>query len=52
MTFPEKPSLEIRKQIRELGLKWNSFREEWQGLCNSTDFVRSHGGTLVLMKEK
>ncbi len=29
--FDEKPSAELRTQIRELGLKWNQFRKEWQG---------------------
>jgi hypothetical protein len=54
VTFPEKPSLEIRKQIREFGLKWNSFREEWQGLCkidDIADFVKVHRGNLLLVKE-
>ncbi|MEN8236957.1 MAG: conjugal transfer protein TraD [Pseudomonadota bacterium] len=31
VTFEEKPSAELRAQIRELGLKWNQFRKEWQG---------------------
>lgn len=54
VTFTEKPSLEIRKQIREFGLKWNSFREEWQGLCKVDDivgFIKSHGGNLLLVKD-
>lgn len=31
VSFEEKPSAELRAQIRELGLKWNNFRKEWQG---------------------
>ncbi len=31
VSFEEKPSAELRAQIRELGLKWNQFRKEWQG---------------------
>ncbi len=31
VSFDKKPSAELRTQIRELGLKWNNFRKEWQG---------------------
>lgn len=55
VTFPEKPSLEIRKQLREFGLKWNSFREEWQGICviNEIDgFIKNNNGNLSLINSK
>ncbi len=38
-TFVEKPSMEVRQQLRALGLKWNSMMEEWQGVGDA-DKVR------------
>lgn len=35
LTFTQQPSPEIRKEIRNLGLRWNRFRAEWYG--NITD---------------
>lgn len=55
VTFTDKPSLEIRKQLREFGLKWNSFREEWQGICHINiieDFVKEQNGTIAFAKKK
>ncbi|MGN6670229.1 MAG: hypothetical protein ACTHJ4_01650 [Candidatus Nucleicultricaceae bacterium] len=31
MKFDQKPDEETRIKIRELGLKWNAIRGEWQG---------------------
>jgi len=55
VTFADKPSLETRKQLREFGLKWNSFREEWQGIChveNIESLVKEHNGTIDFAKKE
>ncbi len=36
--FDEKPNNEIRAKIRELGLKWNAIRQEWQGYVDAEEF--------------
>lgn len=40
--FESKPNEEIRTKIRELGLKWNAMRGEWQGYVE----LRSLGAIL------
>lgn len=53
VTFNEKPSLEVRKKIRHLGLRWNSFREEWQGIFKVEDIqqaINDLGGILHVVK--
>ena len=53
VTFNDKPSLETRKKIRELGLRWNSFREEWQGVSKVEHIqqeIESLGGILHIVK--
>lgn len=54
VTFKEKPNAEIRKQLREFGLKWNSFREEWQGITHVDviqDFINSNNGQIIEVKK-
>ncbi|NGX46645.1 MAG: hypothetical protein K1000chlam3_00005 [Chlamydiae bacterium] len=31
ISFPSPPSKELESKLKNLGLKWNPFREEWQG---------------------
>lgn len=31
LTFSNQPSIQVRKNIRDLGLKWNKLRLEWEG---------------------
>ena len=55
VTFPEKPTMEIRKQLRKVGLKWNSFREEWQGVCVLEEinaFIKNNNGNISLVNNK
>lgn len=55
VTFADKPSLETRKQLREFGLKWNSFREEWQGIChveNIEAYIKDNNGTIAFAKKR
>lgn len=35
LKFDQEPSGEIRKSIREHGLKWNKLRLEWYGYCDT-----------------
>lgn len=37
LKFVEQPELELRKSIRDLGLKWNKFRKEWYGEITDLD---------------
>lgn len=37
-----KPTIEIRKNIREHGLKWNHLREEWYGYVTDLDSLKTH----------
>lgn len=49
VTFAEKPSMEVRQQLRALGLKWNSMKEEWQGVGDVEkvrDVVEESGGNV------
>ena len=41
LKFTEKPSLELRQQIREPNLKWNKFREEWYGEISNLDSLKA-----------
>ncbi len=31
ISFPEKPSMELRKELRASGFKWNSLSNVWEG---------------------
>lgn len=45
LKFECEPSIEIRKSIREHGLRWNKLRSEWYGYCASVDSLKSDLGT-------
>ena len=45
LKFEYEPSIEIRKNIREHGLKWNKLRGEWYGYCASVDSLKNDLGT-------
>jgi hypothetical protein len=50
VTFPDKPSMEIRQQLRALGLKWNSLKEVWQGIGDVEkvrEVVERNGGIFT-----
>jgi len=40
LKLPEKPSIEVRTNIRNHGLKWNSLREEWYGYVTDVDSLK------------
>ncbi|WPY01742.1 Conjugal transfer TraD family protein (plasmid) [Candidatus Trichorickettsia mobilis] len=45
LKFEQEPSGEIRKSVREHGLKWNKLRSEWYGYCASVDSLKNDLGT-------
>ena len=45
LKFEEEPNIEIRKNIREHGLRWNKLRKEWYGYCASVDSLKNDLGT-------
>jgi hypothetical protein len=51
--FPEKPSDEARAALRALGLRWNSIRQEWQGITQAEPVqitAKQFGGKVTVMK--
>lgn len=52
--FDEKPDEETRTKIRELGLKWNAIRSEWQGYVESEKLKKinfKHSVEIISEKE-
>ncbi|KAB2836881.1 MAG: conjugal transfer protein TraD [Caedimonadaceae bacterium] len=52
--FDEKPNNEIRAKIRELGLKWNAIRQEWQGYAEwqkLDEFLAGYSAEITHVKE-
>ena len=50
--FQEKPSPEARTALRALGLRWNSIRQEWQGITQPEpvqNTVKQFGGKVIIM---
>ncbi len=50
--FPDKPSPEARTALRALGLRWNSIRQEWQGITQPEpvqNTVKQFGGKVIIM---
>lgn len=48
--FDEKPDEDTRAKIRELGLKWNAIRQEWQGYVDVEELecsLESHNASIV-----
>jgi hypothetical protein len=51
--FQEKPSEEARTVLRSLGLRWNSIRQEWQGITQPEPVqkaAKQFGGKVTVMK--
>lgn len=42
LKFVEQPSEVIRQSIRNHGLKWNKFRQEWYGECSNVDSLKEN----------
>ena len=52
LKFEQEPNSEIRKTIRNHGLKWNKLREEWYGYCDNINFLKNDlGATLYQIEE-
>ena len=52
LKFEQEPSGEIRKTIRNHGLKWNKLRCEWYGYCNNVNSLKNAlGATLYQIEE-
>ena len=53
--FQEKPSPEARTALRALGLRWNSIRQEWQGVTKPEpvqNAAKQFGGTVIFMESQ
>jgi len=53
--FQNKPSPEARTALRALGLRWNSIRQEWQGITQPEpvqNAAKEFGGKVILMDSK
>jgi hypothetical protein len=51
--FQEKPSEEARTVLRSLGLRWNSIRQEWQGITQPEPVqaaAKQFGGKVMVME--
>ena len=52
LKFEQEPNIEIRKTIRNHGLKWNKLREEWYGYCDNINSLKNDlGATLYQIEE-
>lgn len=52
--FDEKPNEETRVKMRELGLKWNAIRGEWQGYADGQkldEFLAGYSAEITHVKE-
>ena len=52
LKFEQEPSNEIRKVIRNHGLKWNKLRCEWYGYCNNVDSLKNALGAIKYQIEE
>ena len=52
LKFEQEPSDEIRKSVREYGLKWNKLRCEWYGYCNNLDSLKNDLGAIKYQIEE
>ena len=51
--FQDKPSPEARTAMRALGLRWNSIRQEWQGITQIEavqNTAKQFGGKVILIE--
>ena len=46
LKFEQQPSSEIRESIRNHGLKWNKFRQEWYGEVANLDLLKTDIGVI------
>ena len=52
LKFEQEPSNEIRKIIRNHGLKWNKLRQEWYGYVFNINALKNDlGATLYQIEE-
>ncbi len=40
VTFAEEPEKKIKAEIRQVGLRWNRFRKEWQGFAKKAQLEK------------
>ena len=52
LKFEQEPSNEIRKVIRNHGLKWNKLRCEWYGYCHNIDSLKIDLGAIKYQIEE
>ena len=52
LKFEQEPSSEIRKSIRNHGLKWNNLRCEWYGFIFNIDSLKNDLGTIQYQIEE
>ena len=52
LKFKQEPSNEIRKIIRNHGLRWNKLRSEWYGYCANIDSLKNDLSTTQYQIEE
>ena len=52
LKFEQEPSSEIRKVVRNHGLKWNNLRCEWYGFIFNIDSLKNDLGTIQYQIEE
>lgn len=52
LKFEQEPNIEIRKNLREHGLRWNKLRQEWYGYCNNVDSLKNALGAIKYQIEE
>ncbi len=52
LKFEQEPSNDIRKTIRDYGLRWNKLRKEWYGYCDNVNSLKNDLGTIQYQIEK
>ena len=55
VTFDTPPSSDVTKNLRTLGLRWNKFRQEWEGKSDVhqlKEIVERCGGKITLLDTK
>ncbi len=52
LKFEQEASSDIRKVIRNHGLKWNKLRGEWYGYVTNVDSLKNDLGTVLYQIEK
>jgi len=52
LKFEQEPSNDIRKIIRNHGLRWNNLRSEWYGYCSDVSSLKNDLGSAVYKIEE